>query len=317
MSQGIKKSIAILGATSHIAKGLIYNFSRAVEYKDLYLFARSKSNLGLFLKQIKCSYLYQRKGFSDFSKHHYDVIINCVGLGTPVKVRGASEDLFKLTEEFDNMVLKYLQRHPDTIYINFSSGAVYGTTFTHMVDNDSRLNIMVNNIKPENYYGIAKLYSEVKHRALKNLKIVDLRIFSYFSRFIDLDSGYFLTELIKSIKKKKVFITSPCDFIRDILSQQDLFDLIRLIIKSKPFNGAFDAYSSKPVSKFELLDYFVKNYSLKFIPDDKFDSTCPTGKKQFYCSGSRTASRLGYHPKFSSLGNVANEAAYLLGSQND
>jgi nucleoside-diphosphate-sugar epimerase len=171
----------------------------------------------------------------------------------------------------------------------------------------------VNEIKPESYYGIAKLYSEVKHRALSNFNIVDLRIFSYFSRYIDLESGYFLTELIKSIRNGQVFITNHCDFIRDFVSPEDLFDLIRRILRSKPFNGTLDLYSAKPVSKFELLEYFVKNYSLKFTVNPKFRSACPTGVKQFYCSGSREASRLGYRPKFSSLGAVVKESKYLLG----
>lgn len=316
MSEKIRKKIAILGATSHIAKGLIYNFSQN-KYKDIYLFARSKNKLGIFLKQISCPYPYPKKDFVDLNKHRYDVIINCVGLGTPVEIKSSNWEVFRLTEEFDNMVLGYLLGHPDTLYINFSSGVVYGSTFADKVNNNSKFCISVNDIKPENYYGLAKLNSEAKHRALKKLNIVDIRVFSYFSRFIDLDAEYFLTELLKSLKKKKTFITNPCDFIRDFISPCDLFNLICLIIRGKPFNGAIDTYSSAPVSKFELLDYFVKAHSLKYTIDRNFDPICPTGIKNVYCSESRKAAGLGYQPKFSSIETVATESRHILGMTNE
>jgi len=298
----MNKKIAILGATSHIAKGLILNFKQSKK-NELFLFARLPKKVKEFLKEYNLSpnrHIYE---FKHFQSEKYDVIINCVGLGTPVKVKEASDEVFRLTEEFDNMVLEYLLRYPKTLYINFSSGAIYS--------------VSVNDMKPEHYYGIAKLHQEAKHRALKKLNIVDIRVFSYFSRFIELDSGYFLTELIKSLKRKRVFITNPCDFVRDFLAPQDLFDLICLIIKAKPFNGAIDAYSSMPISKFKLLDYFVKNYSLKYTVNRGLKLTCPTGVKSRYCSSSRKAEGLGYKPKFSSLEIVAMESKYILGAANE
>lgn len=298
----MNKKIAILGATSHIGKGLIYNFIRENEYK-LFLFARFPKKVKNFLEEHSLGLHQHIYDFKHFRREKYDVIINCVGLGTPAKVKEASGEVFKLTEEFDNMILEYLQRYPNTLYINFSSGAVYS--------------ISVNDIEPEHYYGIAKLHQEAKHRALKKLNIVDIRVFSYFSRFIELDSGYFLTELIKSLKRKKTFVTNPCDFVRDFLAPRDLFDLICLIIKAKPFNGSIDAYSSMPVSKFKLLGYFVKNYSLKYTINRGLKLTYPTGVKSRYCSGSRKAAGLGYKPKFSSMEAVAMESKYILGETNE
>ncbi len=295
----MNKRIAILGATSHIAKGLMLNFMQSKGDK-LFLFARLPKKVKNFLEAHSLGLHRHICDFKHFQRGKYDVIINCVGLGTPAKVKEANGAVFKLTEEFDNMVLEYLQRNPDTLYINFSSGAVYS--------------ICVNDIKPEHYYGIAKLHQEAKHRALKKLNIVDLRIFSYFSRFIELDSGYFLTELIKSLKSKKTFVTNPCDFVRDFLAPRDLFDLICLIIKAKPFNDAIDAYSSMPISKFKLLDYFVKNYSLKYTINRGLKLNCPTGVKSRYCSSSKKAAGLGYKPKFSSLEVVAMESKYMLGA---
>ena len=299
----MKRKIAILGATSHIAKGLLLNFLQS-NRNELFLFARLPNKVKNFLEANGFGlhrYIYN---FKSFQKEKYDVVINCVGLGTPVKVKEANGGVFRLTEEFDNMVLEYLSLYPKTLYINFSSGAVYY--------------VSVNDVKTEHYYGIAKLYQETKHRALKQLNIVDLRVFSYFSRFIDLDSGYFLTELIKSLKNNKVFVTDSCDFVRDFISPQDLFNLICLVIKAKHFNATIDAYSSMPISKFKLLDYFVRNYSLNYIIKRGLKLACPTGVKSRYCSSSRKAAvLLGYQPKFSSLDTVAAEASYILGAANE
>ncbi|MFA6129523.1 MAG: NAD-dependent epimerase/dehydratase family protein [Candidatus Omnitrophota bacterium] len=297
----MKKKIAILGATSHIAKGLILNFRQSKE-NELFLFARSPNKVREFLKDNGAPLNRHISEFKYFQRTEYDVVINCVGLGTPVKVKEANAEVFRLTEEFDNIALEYLHRHPKTLYINFSSGAVYS--------------VSVDEIKPEHYYGIAKLHQEAKHRALGEFNIVDIRLFSYFSRFIEMDSGYFLTELIKSLKKKKAFITNSCDFTRDFIASSDLFNLICLIIKARPFNGVFDAYSSKPVSKFKLLDYFVKNHSLKYIINQKLKLVCPTGIKIRYCPDSRKAERLGYKPRFSSMEAVAMESKYILGVTN-
>ena len=298
----MKRKIAILGASSHIAKGLLLNFLQS-KGNELFLFARLPKKVNNFLEAHGFGSHRHIYDFKLFAKKKYDVVINCVGLGTPAKVKEANEGVFRLTEEFDNMVLEYLLHYPKTLYINFSSGAVYS--------------IDVNDIKPEHYYGIAKLHQEARHRALKRLNIVDLRVFSYFSRFIELDSGYFLTELIKSLKQKEIFVTNSCDFVRDFLSPQDLFALISLIIKAKHFNGVIDAYSAASISKFKLLDYFVKNYSLKYIIKRALKLICPTGVKSRYCSSSRKAAALGYQPKFSSLDTVAAEASYILGAANE
>jgi len=298
----MKKKIAILGATGHIAKGLILNFIQSKE-NELSLFARIPKKVKDFLKENSLPLNRHIYEFKHFQKGKYDVVINCVGLGTPAKVKEANREVFRLTEEFDNMVLGYLSRYPKTLYINFSSGAVYS--------------VSVGDIKPEHYYGIAKLHQEAKHRALRELNIVDIRVFSYFSRFIDLNSGYFLTELLKSLKTKKIFITNSCDFVRDFLAPQDLFNLICLTIKAKPFNGAIDAYSAMSISKFKLLDYFVKNYSLKYTINRGLKLICPTGVKSRYCSSSKKAAGLGYKPKFSSIEAVAMESKYILGETNE
>jgi len=303
--------IAILGATSHIAKGLICNFTRSKEYK-LFLFARSTGKAKDFLRTNGIKGNISFAGFNDFRRKEYDFIINCVGIGTPNKVRDNPSLVFGITEEYDNMVLAYLSKFVKPGYINFSSGAVYGSSFKEAAGDLSSRETLVNNISPQEYYGIAKINSEAKHRAQENLHIVDIRIFSYFSRFIDLNAGYFLTDLIGSIKNGSEFVTNRCDFIRDYLHPSDLFNLIRLIMEKKPFNTAIDAYSQAPVGKFELLDYFSKIYGLRCRIENKLNFICPTGEKNVYCSNSRKAADLGYIPNYSSINTVKEEASFIL-----
>lgn len=308
--------IAILGATSHIAKGLICCFNEDRE-NQLYLFARSPQKVKDFLKFNSVKKVVFLSKYDGFLQKKYDVIINCVGIGSPRKLQEEIASIFQITETYDNMALDYLRISPHACYINFSSGAVYGGSFSEPVKEDSACRLPVNSMGAQDYYGIAKINAEAKHRAQRDLHIIDIRIFSYFSRFIDLDAGYFLTDLIKSVKRKSKFITNPCDFIRDYLDLRDLFCLIKLVMKGKPSNAVFDAYSHAPVNKFTLLDYFSKTYGLKYKINEKISFVCPTGEKNIYCSGSKYAASLGYKPKFSSMETVAAESEYILGAASE
>ena len=308
----MKKRIAILGATSHIAKGLISNFAEDSKCR-LFLFARSPKRVEEFLKENGLKGDILIRGFRDLDSHEYDVIINCVGLGVPNKVKGKMGLVFQLNEEFDDMVISYLNKHSRCRYINFSSGAVYGNSFNDKICQDTLSKVDVNNIKPQDYYCIAKINSEAKHRSRKDLSIVDIRVFSYFSRFIDINSGYFLSEIVRNIREGKELVTDACDFVRDYLGPEDLFSLVKLIIKHKPFNGSLDAYSRKPVSKFKVLDFFSKRYELRYKIDNKIKFTCPTGRKNVYASSSRIAAKVGYKPKFSSIGAIEAESGFILG----
>lgn len=312
----MSKKIAIFGAASHIAKGLIYNFIRENECR-LFLFARFPEKVKEFLKLNSLKGKIDLVSFNDFAHKEYDFIINCVGVGTPNKVRDNPSLIFSITEKYDNMILNYLSKFIKTGYINFSSGAVYGGSFKEAVGEFSGHNISLNNFDWQDYYGIAKINSEAKHRAEKGSNIVDIRVFAYFSRFVDLKAGYFLTDLIESIRQGNQFITSSCDFVRDYLHHSDLFALIKLIMARRPFNTALDAYSKKPISKFELLDYFSKNYGLKYRVDKNLNFSCPTGEKNFYYSNSRKAADLGYKPNYSSIDTVMKEASFILGKSNE
>lgn len=305
--------IAILGATSHIAKGLILGFHGS-EKNELFLFARSPERVRLFLESIGAgnSQLIKVKPFSEFSDNDYEVVINCVGIGNPAKLANELLSIFNITEVFDNLVLEYLKGHCKTLYINFSSGAAYGTDFSAPVDVTTHARFNINAITASEYYGIAKINSEAKHRAMKDYNIVDLRVFGYFSRFIGLQEKFLLSEIVTCLQNGRVFVTGTGNIVRDFVNPQDLLSLIEACISQNSINDVFDVYSAKPATKFEIIDHFAIHHGLKYSVEDTYTPFSVTGSKDHYYSKNDKATSVGYVPKFSSIDGIENEVSYLL-----
>lgn len=304
-------SIAVLGATGYIAMGLVRGFCLSGASR-LYLFARSPDRVRDFVIRLQGESKTEICSFDRFSEFNYDAVINCIGVGDPVKLKVMSGKILTVTENYDNMIIDYLMQRPDTLYINFSSGAVYGLDFSTPVEEESRAWIDMNRLCSGSYYQAAKIYSEVKHRSLDHLRIVDLRIFSYFSRDIDLDAGFFMSELVAALKKGSVFITSPWEMLRDYVHPSDLLQLVEKCIAAGDLNDVFDVYSRKPVSKFELLEAFHSRYGLKFEIGGSCVTNTVTGLKKHYYSQNRRAGRIGYEPLYSSLDGIMEEVKFIL-----
>lgn len=307
--------IAIFGSTSHIAKGLINNFLLSSGF-SLHLYTRSPDKVRSFLGAIGKS---TEKGcvihedYRDLTTCSYDVVINCVGVGTMNKLQGNYSRYFTVTEEYDNLALGYLRNIlPDALYISFSSGAVYGRGHSAPVEENSLNHVKVNHILPEDYYAIARLNAEAKHRAFNNLNIVDLRIFSYFSRFIDLADGYFITDVLNCILNKKTLLTDKANIVRDYVHPDDLFSIIRKCMHVEKINATFDVISAKPVEKRKILDYFSVEYGLKYETSGSANLASATGSKNIYCSRYNKASEIGYKPEFSSMDAIKEESKYIL-----
>jgi nucleoside-diphosphate-sugar epimerase len=210
------------------------------------------------------------------------------------------------------LVIEYLLENPDTLYISISSGAVYGRELSTPANEDTVNHISVNHITTDDYYAIARLNAETKHRAFGNLRIVDLRVFSYFSRFIDLTDGYFITEIMDCILNEKVLVTDDVNIVRDYVHPEDLFLMIRRCMGAGKINKAFDAISSKPAEKREILDYFSLEYGLKYEISRFLGHASATGSKNIYCSDYNSASCIGYEPTFSSMDAIEQESKYIL-----
>jgi len=216
--------IAILGATSQIAQDLLLSFSRHKSY-EFSLYGRNVELLEEWINIVNLDKKYQIQEYSNFNNNQkYDLIINFVGIGDPAKVQEMGNNIFKITEQYDEMVLEYLKCNKETKYIFLSSGAVYGGDYEKPVNENTVAMIDINNLGPTNWYTIAKLYAEAKHRSLSDLPIVDVRVFNYFSHTQDMSASFLITDIIHAIKNKEVFKTSSENIARDFITPPDFYN---------------------------------------------------------------------------------------------
>lgn len=314
MTNGNHAKIAVLGASGHIGKNISALLSEDSDYQ-VYLFVRSQEKMLSFIQNNGLNYRNNLKllPFAEFRNGLYDVVVNCVGIGDPNELTKEPYRIFQVTENFDNLVLDYIKDHPKTLYINFSSGAIYGTDFVETASETKCATIDVNHLGVKDFYGISKLNMEAKHRSLSDYFIVDIRIFGFFSEFIDLNSHFFLTDVLNSLYKKKILLTSSQDMVRDYVHPSDLKKMMKLCIQKHSINAAYDAYSLAPVTKFELLDYFISEHNLQVEYQDN-NSNSPlsvTGAKSNYYSINKGAAEIGYHPNYSSMQCVADVINHL------
>lgn len=298
------KKIALLGVTGYIGKSLLYEFFDDKEKYHLSLFSRSKDKIKDLIKDKPDDQEIKTFSYNEFSSFDYDIVINCTGIGDPLILKKEPASIFKVTEEIDNMILDYLIKKPKTLYINLSSGAVYGDNFEQPITKSTKSILNINSISE--YYSIAKINAEAKHRAMSNLNIVDLRVFAFFSHFVNENSGFLMSEIIDCIKNKKVFKTSEENIIRDFVTPRDLFALIKAIIKKQKINDFFDVYSLKPVSKFELLSFLEKEYGLKYSIKKTSQKENNLTKRIYYSKNTKAKS-IGHVPEFSSLAGIQRE----------
>jgi nucleoside-diphosphate-sugar epimerase len=303
--------IAILGATSQIAQDLILSFSKNQHY-DFSLFGRNIELLEKWINSENLSEGYQVQEYSEFGNHQkYDVIINFVGIGDPAKAQKMGSDIFKVTEQYDDMALEYLNQHKKTKYIFLSSGAVYGGNYQEPVDKDTIATIDINNLKLTDWYTLSKLYAEAKHRSTPSLFIVDVRVFNYFSHRQNMDARFMITDIVRAIKNKEIFKTSTDNIVRDFITPLDFYNLIQVIIENNPVNLALDCYTKSPISKFDLLNELRSEFGLKYEIDKDISIVNATGVKMNYYSVNRRAIKLNYRPKRNSLKGIIQEIQTL------
>lgn len=303
--------IAIMGASSHIAENLIIRFaSEPVDH--LTLFCRDPQPVKEFThRYAHRGNIHIVTGYDNFNDFEFDVIINCVGAGVPGSTGFDIRNWFEVTAKFDELALNYLERYnPQAVLIAFSSGAVYGTRSVAPFTGESCFSLPVNNIEISDYYSIARIHSEARHRSRKNLRIADLRIFSFFSCFIKPDSGYFMSDVLKAVAEDEILITRQNDMVRDYIAPDDLFDIVNLCIRQSEINEAFDVQSAAPAGKFEILESFRKQFGLKW----KFDevTASPNGDKSIYTSQYNPLKKLGFTPRFTSLESLMIETEKYL-----
>jgi nucleoside-diphosphate-sugar epimerase len=301
------KKIAILGVTGYIGRSLLREFFlEDSKNNKLFLFSRSHQVLHTHIKQEPKKTEYSIHAMSEFSSHEYDVIINCTGVSSASGLEIDPSEVFKVTEEIDACIISYLHRHPKALYVNLSSGAVYGDNFEKPAT-EKTTTVLSSGFSRASSYAVAKINAEAKHRVLSSYNIVDIRIFAFFSSLVDTDSPFLMSEVAKCILHKKVFETTKDDIIRDYATAKDLHSFIQCCIKKGKINDYFDMYSKKPISKFALLDALGKKYNLTYKVVKPQKKSASVAKSSYFSVSKKATKVLGYKPEYTSLNGVVNE----------
>ena len=308
------KKIALFGATSVIAKDFLSTFI-SNDDDTLFLFCRSPISLKKYCDSINLKKNIVINTYKDFNASlQFDVIINFIGCGDPQKLKKIGTEIIQINDYYDNVILDYLRVNKNTLYIYLSSGSVYNSDFFEPTTYKTFLNININKITSRHPYSTAKLLSELRHRALTNLKIVDLRVFNYLQFNFSLDGSSFISQIFNCLLSNNVFITNDINITRDFVDKELFKKAIFCIIENNKKNIAADLYSLAPVNKFKLLDYLKKNYSLKYRVsfDMKPVFADVTGIKPEYYSKYRKLEKLGYVPHQTSLGVIEKQLKLML-----
>lgn len=304
--------LAILGATSQIARDLVVSFARQGEVA-LTMFARRPTAVSDWLDKLGLAGRYASLDFAEFSEEsHFDAIINFVGVGNPVEAVAMGASIFDVTLKYDEMALNYVRRNSQCRYLFLSSGAVYGSGFEVPADADSAARIAINDLQPRDWYGVAKLHAECRHRSLASLPIVDIRVFNYFSHTQDLAARFFISDCLRAIRTSARLIVSPENILRDYIGPEDFFRLVLAILGAAPANATLDCYTKGPVDKFTLLASLQENFGLSYDCQENLPVINATGAKHNYYSINHRAETFGYLPLRSSLDNVLAEARLIL-----
>jgi len=309
--------IAILGATSQIAKDLGQSFA-AQSNHELVLYARRPDVVAKWLSRVCLAGRYAEADFAAFSANeHFDAILNFVGVGDPAQAAAMGATIFDITLKYDELALDYVRQHPDCRYLFLSSGAAYGASFDAPVDANTKATIAINNLHPQDWYAVAKLHAECRHRSMEHLSIVDIRVFNYFSHTQNMEARFLMTDIVRTIRDKTVLKTSAAYMVRDYLTPCDFYSLINAILSSPATNAAVDCYSLAPLDKMTLLAAMQENFGLRYEVLQSTSIFDATGIKPHYYSLNKRAKDFGYQPVLTSWEGVFNETNKVLNLSNN
>jgi len=205
-----------------------------------------------------------------------------------------------------------LQSHPACRYLFLSSGAAYGSSFNEPVTRNTPALVAINDLSPQEWYGVAKLHAECRHRAHPELPIIDIRVFNYFSRTQDISARFLITDILRAIRDNTVLKTSADYIVRDYLHPADFYRLVCALLSAPVVNAAVDCYSQAPVDKPTLLAAMQEKFGLRYEPTEVSSGINATGSKPYYYSLNAHAANFGYQPSLTSLQGVLLESETVL-----
>jgi nucleoside-diphosphate-sugar epimerase len=310
----MSQTLAILGANSQIARDLIRAMVVDGRHR-LLLYVRDVPAMKAWLHTLQPVASASVHGYESYDDEPHDAVLNFVGVGDPQRAREMGNAIFEVTQHYDGLALEGLRRCPSRRYLFLSSGAVYGEVFQQPVTATTCAAVAINDVPSFNWYAVAKLHAEMRHRALMEMSIVDLRVFNYFSRTQDLSARFFVTDLMRAIRTGETVSVSADFMVRDYLHPTDFHQLVERVLAATPFNAAIDCYSAAPIDKTTLLLALRERFGLRYeiAPSSYTVAINATGAKPHYYSLNRKAEHFGYTPAYSSIAAVLEEASALLG----
>ena len=208
-----------------------------------------------------------------------------------------------------------MRQHPTCKYLFLSSGAAYGSNFDEPANANTKAAIAINNLLPQDWYAVAKLYAECRHRAQPELPIVDIRVFNYVSRTQDMTARFLIADIMRAIRDNTVLKTSADYIVRDYLHPSDFYALVSALLNAPAENAAVDCYTLAPIDKPNLLTSMHEEFGLRYEVSTAVASINATGNKPHYYSTNTRAAGFGYQPSLTSIAGIQQEMrSFLVGS---
>lgn len=296
--------VAVLGASGYIGRSLIHEYQQ--NNIEVIPVVRDFSEAETVFTDHNIALISNPIDYEDLFKESFDIVINAAGIGSPSRLRQNQTAIFAVTEELDEIIFNYLTKYPNALVFNLSSGAVFGHAVGNKITDKTEAIFDPANIIPADYYGLTKLLSEAKHRSTPDLSIIDLRVYSFFSAFVDTADTFLLSEIVRSIKKGTILETGATDIVRDFINAEILVQVIKFISTVAPTNAVYDLGSQEPITKFALLDQLKEKYGLQYVVTGDL-VTSATGEKNTYCADTTALRNLGFVSPYTSLEVIEKE----------
>jgi len=292
--------VAILGATGHIGQALASELAPRV---SLALYARRPDVARVFATTL--SPVPEVHDLNDLPSRSHDAVVSCIGHGDPAAA-GDPAIFDQVTRHADDLAMRYLELHDDAVLINMSSGAAYCSEFVE----PARGGDLPAGCTTVDAYARAKWASEARHRACADAPIIDLRVFGFFSRYINVDSTYLMADIARALRSGRPLQTSASDFTRDYVAPADLAALVLACSAASSRNVAYDVYSAGEVRKSEILSAFAERFGLTYSVAESKGDACVS--RANYYSLDRRAGETGYRPARTSIETLEEEMTALL-----
>lgn len=195
-------------------------------------------------------------------------------------------------------------------------GARHTPLISPELDADAKAVLAINNLQPpQDWYAVAKLHAECRHRSLPHLSNVDISVFNYFNHNQDIFAGFLMTFTLREIRDKKGLMTSLEYILRHLLHLADFHELVSALRIAPATNTAVDCYSRAPIDKPALLAAMQEKFELQYETTEATAGVNASGSKPYFYSLNTRAANFGYQPDLTSLGGILQEATAILQQQ--